>query len=45
LADPVRRASLGAAARRWSSTHLGADAMVEEHIRVYSALLELRCAG
>jgi len=45
LADPVRRASLGAAARRWSSVHLGADAMVEEHIRVYSALLELRCAG
>jgi glycosyltransferase involved in cell wall biosynthesis len=45
LADPRRRASLGAAARRWSSAHLGADAMVEEHIRVYSARLELRCAG
>jgi L-malate glycosyltransferase len=45
LADPVRRASLGAAARRWSHTHLAADSMVDEHIRIYSELLELRCAG
>jgi glycosyltransferase involved in cell wall biosynthesis len=45
LADPGRRASLGAAARRWSQTHLSADSMVSEHVRIYSDLLELRCAG
>ena len=45
LADPARRRELGTAARSWSRDHLGADSMVEEHIRVYSARLELRCAG
>ena len=41
LAYPGRRASLGAAARRWSRTHLSADRMVDEHVRIYSDLLEL----
>jgi L-malate glycosyltransferase len=45
LADPGRGASLGAAARRWSRMNLSADSMVEEHVRIYSDLLELRCAG
>jgi L-malate glycosyltransferase len=45
LADPARRASLGDAARRWSRARLGADSMVDEHVRIYSDLLELRCAG
>jgi glycosyltransferase involved in cell wall biosynthesis len=45
LADPGRRASLGAAARQWSRSHLSADAMVDEHVRIYSDLLELRCAA
>jgi L-malate glycosyltransferase len=45
LANPSHRASLGAAARRWSRAHLAVDSMVDEHIRIYSDLLELRCAG
>ena len=45
LADPGRRASLGAVARCWSRAHLGVDSMVDEHVRIYSDLLELRCAG
>ena len=45
LADPGRSAALGAAARRWSRAHLTADAMVDEHVRIYSDLLKLRCAG
>lgn len=44
LADPGRRASLGAVGRQWSRDHLGADSMVDEHVRIYSDLLELRCA-
>jgi glycosyltransferase involved in cell wall biosynthesis len=45
LSDPAYAARLGAQARCWSRAHLGADRMVEEHIRIYSGLLERRCAG
>lgn len=45
LADSARRASLGAAARRWSRAHLDVETMVDEHIRIYSEQLGLRCAG
>jgi glycosyltransferase involved in cell wall biosynthesis len=45
LADPARRASLGDAARRWSQANLTVESMVDEHVRIYSDLLEFRCAG
>jgi glycosyltransferase involved in cell wall biosynthesis len=45
LADPGLAARLGEAARDWSHEHLGAAAMVDRHIRIYSGLLERRCAA
>jgi glycosyltransferase involved in cell wall biosynthesis len=45
LAEPTRGAALGAAAHHWSRAHLSADAMVEEHVRIYSELLGRRCAA
>ena len=45
LADRVLAGRLGEAARSWSRAHLSAGAMVDQHIQVYSALMERRCAG
>ena len=45
LADPARAAALGQRARAWSLAHLRQDQMVDEHVRIYSDLLEPRCAG
>ncbi len=45
LADPARAAALGQRARAWSRAHLRQDQMVDEHARIYSDLLEPRCAG
>ena len=45
LADPARAAALGQRARAWSRAHLRLDQMVDEHVRIYSDLLEPRCAG
>jgi glycosyltransferase involved in cell wall biosynthesis len=45
LADPAFSARLGAEARRWSRARLHVDTMVDEHVRIYSGLLERRCAA
>lgn len=45
LADQVLAARLGEAARSWSREHLSAATMVERHVRIYSKLLERRCAA
>jgi L-malate glycosyltransferase len=45
LADPAYAAILGQRARAWSSAHLRMDQMVDQHIRIYSDLLEPRCVG
>ena len=45
LADPACAATLGRRARDWSRAHLRVDHMVNQHIRIYSDLLETRCAG
>jgi L-malate glycosyltransferase len=45
LADPEYAAALGQRARDWSRSHLRMDHMVDQHIRIYSDLLEPRCAG
>jgi glycosyltransferase involved in cell wall biosynthesis len=45
LADPAYAATLGQRARDWSRAHLRMDHMVDQHIRIYSDLLEPRCAG
>lgn len=45
LGDPVFAVALGAKARRWSRTHLRADAMVERHLQLYARLLEGECAA
>jgi L-malate glycosyltransferase len=45
LTDPAYASRLGAQARCWSRRNLSTDRMVEEHIRIYSDLLERRCAG
>jgi glycosyltransferase involved in cell wall biosynthesis len=45
LADPAYAATLGQRARDWSHAHLRMDHMVDQHIRIYSDLLEPRCAG
>jgi glycosyltransferase involved in cell wall biosynthesis len=45
LADPARAAVLGKRARAWSRSHLRMDQMVDQHIRIYSDLLEPQCVG
>jgi L-malate glycosyltransferase len=45
LANPRQAAILGERARAWSGTHLQADRMIDEHVRIYSGLLEPPCAG
>jgi glycosyltransferase involved in cell wall biosynthesis len=45
LADPAHAAILGQRARAWSRTHLRMDQMVDQHIRIYSDLLEPQCVG
>lgn len=45
LTDSAYASWLGAQARRWSRAHLRTDSMVDEHVRIYSGLLERRCAG
>ena len=45
LTDPAYASRLGARARCWSRVHLGADSMINEHVRIYAGLLERRCAG
>jgi L-malate glycosyltransferase len=40
LSDPAFAADLAAKARAWSRTHLSADAMVEQHVRLYQDLVE-----
>jgi glycosyltransferase involved in cell wall biosynthesis len=45
LADPGHAAALGQQAQAWSRAHLRLDQMVDQHIRIYSDLLEPRCAG
>jgi glycosyltransferase involved in cell wall biosynthesis len=45
LNDPAYASWLGAQARCWSRTHLRTDSMVDQHVRIYSGLLERRCAG
>jgi glycosyltransferase involved in cell wall biosynthesis len=45
LSDHSLAARLADAARNWSSEHLGASAMVDRHIQIYSGLLERRCVA
>jgi glycosyltransferase involved in cell wall biosynthesis len=45
LADPAHAEILGKRARAWSRVHLRMDQMVDQHIRIYSDLLESRCVG
>jgi L-malate glycosyltransferase len=45
LIDPAYASLLGTRARCWSRAHLGVDSMVDEHVRIYARLLEVRCAG
>jgi glycosyltransferase involved in cell wall biosynthesis len=45
LTNPACAARLGAQARCWSRGNLSTGRMVEEHISIYSDLLERRCAG
>jgi glycosyltransferase involved in cell wall biosynthesis len=45
LADPAHAALLGKRARAWSRSHLRMDQMVDQHIRIYSDLLEPQCVG
>jgi L-malate glycosyltransferase len=40
LSDRARAARLGAQARRWSRDHLHVNRMVDDHVRIYSDLLE-----
>jgi L-malate glycosyltransferase len=44
LDDRARASSLGVQARSWGRTHLSADHMVDEHVRIYSYLLGNSCA-
>jgi glycosyltransferase involved in cell wall biosynthesis len=44
LTDPDSAGRLAARAREWSRVHLRADAMVDQHVRIYLKLLEARCA-
>ena len=45
LANPTRCTSLGAMARDWCRSHLRVEQMVDEHVRIYTDLLGLPCAG
>jgi glycosyltransferase involved in cell wall biosynthesis len=44
LTDPRSARRLAERAREWSRVHLRADAMVDQHVRIYLELLEARCA-
>ena len=45
LADPACAATLGGARGTGAVPICGVDQMVDQHIRIYSDLLETRCAG
>lgn len=44
LTEPELAGHLVREAREWSRAHLRVDAMVDQHVRIYSELLEARCA-
>jgi glycosyltransferase involved in cell wall biosynthesis len=45
LRDPAGAQHLAEAAREWSRRVLHLDVMVDQHLAIYSELLEARCAG
>lgn len=45
LTEPGLADYLVKEAREWSRAHLHIDTMIEQHVRIYDALLEARCAG
>ena len=45
LADPELARRIGAEAQRWSRRNLHVDTMIDEHLDLYTRLLESRCAG